>query len=214
MTQPTDFELLELATPYALHAVPDSERADIDRWVARAPASVAAAFEDEARAVRETMARLCRATAAEPPPQLRGAILALATPRSAKVRQLTWRTAALASAAAAVVVGAVAFGVGVLTRPTPKTPVAEQILHAPDVRTVPRPRANAMAPVMSSRDRNAAVLVMNNVPPPSPGTVYQMWLIDAKGPTSAGTMNSAAVAPSTPAMLTDPGSATTLAVTL
>ena len=31
MTEPTDFELLELATPYALHAVSDEERADIDR---------------------------------------------------------------------------------------------------------------------------------------------------------------------------------------
>ena len=32
MTEPTDFELLELATPYALHAMSDAERADIDRF--------------------------------------------------------------------------------------------------------------------------------------------------------------------------------------
>jgi anti-sigma-K factor RskA len=214
MTEPTDFELLELATPYALHAVAGGERADIDRRVAAAPVSVATAFHDEVRAVHETMAVVSAATAAEPPAHLRDAVLALARPRSAKVRQLSWRTAALASAAAAVVVGVAAFGVGVLSRPTPSTPMAEQILHSPDVQTVSRPLANGMATVMFSRDRNAAVLVMNNVPPPSPGTVYQMWLIDAQGPTSAGTMNSAAVSPSTTAMLTDLGSSTELAFTV
>lgn len=43
MTEHTDFELLELATPYALNAVSDDERADIDRRVAAAPSPVAAA---------------------------------------------------------------------------------------------------------------------------------------------------------------------------
>ena len=36
MTEPTEFELLELATPYALHAVSDAERAAIDRQLAAA----------------------------------------------------------------------------------------------------------------------------------------------------------------------------------
>ena len=55
MSEPTEFELLELATPYALNAVSDAERAAIDRQLAAAPASVAEAFREEARAVRETM---------------------------------------------------------------------------------------------------------------------------------------------------------------
>jgi anti-sigma-K factor RskA len=55
---------------------------------------------------------------------------------------------------------------------------------------------------------------MNNVPPPSPGTVYQMWLIGDQGPTSAGTMNTAAVAPSTTATLTNLGSSKALAFTV
>ena len=92
--------------------------------------------------------------------------------------------------------------------------VAEQILAAPDVRTISRPLADGTATVMFSRDRNAGVLVMNNVPPPSPGTVYQMWLIDANGPTSAGTMGTAAVAPSTTATLTNLGDSTALAFTV
>jgi anti-sigma-K factor RskA len=211
MTEPTDFELLELATPYALHAVSDAERADIDRWVASAPSPVAAAFDNEVRAVRETMAVMSAATAAEPPAHLRAAALSAANPDTARYSR--WRTAVFASAAA-IAVGLAAFGVGVLTRPSATPTVAEQVLAAPDVRTVSRPFATGTATVMFSRDRNAGVLVMNNVPPPTAGTVYQMWLLGAKGPTSAGTMATAAVAPSTTAMLTNLGSSTALAFTV
>ena len=212
MTEPTDFELLELATPYALHAMSDEEQANVVRRVAAAPSPVAAAFANEVRAVRETMAVVSAATAAEPPAHLRTA--ALGAVKSRDWRQLSWRTAAFVSAAAAVVVGAAAFGIGVLMRPATPATVAEQVLAAPDVRTVSRPLANGTAMVMFSRDRNAGVLVMNNVPPPSPGTVYQMWLLGAKGPTSAGTMSTAAVAPSTTATLTNLGSSTALAFTV
>jgi anti-sigma-K factor RskA len=215
MTEPTEFELLELATPYALHAVSDAERADIDRRVATAPSPVATAFADEVRAVRETMAVVSAATRAEPPAHLRTAVLALAKPTELDIkRQRRWRTTILASVAAAIVAGLTAFGVQVLLRPAPTQSVAAQVMAAPDVRTVSRPLANGMATVVFSRDRNAGVLVMNNVPPPSPGTVYQMWLIGAKGPESAGTMNTAAVAPSTTAMLTNLGSSTALAFTV
>jgi anti-sigma-K factor RskA len=212
MTEPTDFELLELATPYALHAMSDEEQANVDRRVAAAPSPVAAAFADEVRAVRETMAVVSVATATEPPAHLRTA--ALGAVKSRDWRQLSWRTAAFVSAAAAVVVGAAAFGIGVLMRPATPSTVAEQVLAAPDVRTVSRPLANGTATVVFSRDRNAGVLVMNNVPPPSPGTVYQMWLLGANGPTSAGTMSTAAVAPSTKATLTNLGSSTALAFTV
>ena len=212
MTEPTDFELLELATPYALHAMSDEEQANVDRRVAAAPSPVAAAFADEVRAVRETMAVVSAATATEPPAHLRTATLGAV--KSRDWRQLSWRTAAFVSAAAAVVVGAAAFGIGVLMRPPTPSTVAEQVLAAPDVRTVSRPLANGTATVVFSRDRNAGVLVMNNVPPPSPGTVYQMWLLGAKGPTSAGTMSTAAVAPSTTATLTNLGSSTALAFTV
>lgn len=212
MTDPTDFEVLELATPYALHAMSDAERAEIDRRVADAPAPVAAAFADEVRGVREAMAIVAAASAAEPPEHLRAATLALTQP--AGDRQSRWRTAVFASAAAAVVVVAAAFGVGVLMRPHPTQTVAEQIMSAPDVRTVSRPLANGTATVMFSRDRNAAVLVMNNVPPPTPGTVYQMWLIGSNGPTSAGTMGTTAVAPSTTHMFDDLGRSTALAFTV
>lgn len=190
MTEPTDFQLLELATPYALHAVSDEERLDIERRLSAAPAPVAAAFDEEVRSVRETMSVVSAATAAQPPAELRQALLAAAEPAQSR-RQPRWRTAVFASAAA------IAVGLG-----------------APDVQTVSGRLGGGTATVMFSRDRNAGVLVMNNVPPPSPGTVYQMWLVDAKGPTSAGTMGPTAVTPSTKATLTDLGDSTTLAFTV
>lgn len=211
MTEPTDFELLELATPYALHAVSDAERAVIDRQLAAAPPSVAEAFREEVRAVCETMTAISAATAAEPPTRLRTAVLATVQPDTG--RRSRWRTALLA-AAAAIVVGLAAFGAGIALRPSSKPSMAEQIMAAPDVRTVSGQLAGGTATVMFSRDRNAGVLVMNNVPPPSQGTVYQMWLLGDKGPTSAGTMNTAAVAPSTTDILTNLGSSSALAFTV
>jgi anti-sigma-K factor RskA len=215
VTEPGEFELLELATPYALHAVADDERAEIGRRIAAAPSAVASAFEDEVRGVRETMAVVSTATAAEPPEHLRAAILALAEPiKPQPSRRLRWRTAVLAAAAAIVVVLS-AFGLGVLMRPPPPPTMAEQIMAAPDVRTVSGQLGPGMATFVFSRDRNTGILVMNNVAPPPPGTVYQMWLLGNHGPpTSPGTMGTKDVAPSTKAMVHNLGTATALAFTL
>jgi anti-sigma-K factor RskA len=68
--------------------------------------------------------------------------------------------------------------------------------------------------VLFSRDMNAGMVVMNNVPPPSEGTVYQMWLLSDRAPLSAGTMNTAAVAPSTTAMLPNIRNSSALAFTV
>jgi anti-sigma-K factor RskA len=212
MTEPTEFELLELATPYALHAVSDAERAAIDRQLAAAPASVAEAFREEVRAVRDTMTAVSAATAAEPPKSV-WAVVVVAGQSDAAVRRSRWRTALLA-AAAAIVVGLAAFGAGIAMRPSSKPTMAEQIMAAPDVRTVSGQLAGGTATVLFSRGMNAGVLVMNNVPPPSQGTVYQMWLLGDKGPTSAGTMNTAAVAPSTTDTLTNLGNSSALAFTV
>jgi anti-sigma-K factor RskA len=211
MTGPTDFELLELATPYALHAVSDAERATIDRQLAAAPPAVAEAFREEVRAVRETMTTVSAATAAEPPTHLRAAVLAAV--QSDVGRRSRWRTALLA-AAAAIVVGVAAFGAGIALRPSPTPSMTQQIMAASDVRTVSGQLGGGTATVVFSRGMNAGVLIMNNVPPPSPGTVYQMWLIGDKGPTSAGTMDTAAVAPSTTDTLTDLGHSSALAFTV
>jgi anti-sigma-K factor RskA len=217
MTEPLDPDLIALATPYALHAVPESELADIERRVAAAPPAVAQAFDDEVRAVRETMAVVSVATAVEPPDQLRDRLLTEVSSdpvRALRPRIKRWQTAVLA-AAAALVIGIGALGVGMALRPAPSPSTAEQVFAAPDVRTVSgQIPSGGTATVVFSREKNAGVLVMNNVAPPAPGTVYQMWLIGDKGPESAGTMDAKAVAPSTTAVLPDLGNSQTLAFTV
>ena len=60
----------------------------------------------------------------------------------------------------------------------PPTSTAEQVFAAPDVRTVSGPiPSGGTATLVFSHEKDAGVLVMNNVPPPKPGTVYQMWLV-------------------------------------
>jgi anti-sigma-K factor RskA len=216
MTQPTD-DLTALATPYALHAIPEAERAGVERRIAAAPPNVARAFDDEVRAVRETMALISAATAVEPPYELRDRVLAeigLRTVIPLKPHIKRWQRAVLA-AAAVLVVGLGALGVGLALRPTPTVSTAEQIFAAPDVRTVSGDiPGGGIATVVFSREKNAGVLVMNNVTPPEAGTVYQMWLINDAGPHSAGTMDAQAVAPSTTAVLPNLDGSSTLAFTI
>jgi hypothetical protein len=220
-------DLLDLAVPYALHAVSDAERDEIESILGGAGLPVADAFYDEVRAVRETMAVVSAVSAAEPPADLRDRLLAavagtttgnatdnvrtLPTARSGR----SWRTVVL-SAAAALVVGLGTVGVGLSLRsPTVQQSTAQEVFSAPDVHTVYGAiPAGGTAMVAFSRDRNAGVLVMNDVPPPSPGTVYQMWLVSPAGSTSAGTMDAEAVAPSTTAVLDNLGDSTTLAFTV
>lgn len=119
------------------------------------------------------------------------------------------------AAAAAVAVGLTAVGVGLTLRPPAQQSTAQQVFAASDVHTVSGAiPAGGTATVVFSRDRNAGVLVMNDVPPPTPGTVYQMWLVSDSGATSAGTMDDKAVAPSTTAVLTDLGSSKKLRFTV
>lgn len=217
MTEPNVDDLTVLATPYALHAMTRSEVDDLDQRLAHAPAAVATAFAEEVRAVRETMAVVSVSTAAEPPAQLRDRLLAAVDP-STVVRlqpRSTRRRTALVAAAAAVIVGLTTFGIGFAVRPEPMPTAAEQIFAAPDVRTVSGAiPSGGTATVVFSHERNAAVLVMNNVAPPKPGTVYQMWLVSSAGPKSVGTMDAAAVAPSTTAVLPHLDDSRTLAFTV
>jgi len=229
MTQTHDGDLLDLAVPYALDAVSDAERGQIEAWLAGAPLPAADAFHDEVRAVRETMAAISAASAEEPPTRLRGLLLSAvagdnvrtlpaSTPSTppAPPAGRRWRTAVL-SAAAAVLIGLTAVGVGSALRPAapPSQSTAQQVFTASDVHTVfGAIPAGGTATVVFSRERNAGVLVMNDVPPPAPGTVYQMWLVSPSGDSSAGTMDAKAVAPSTTAVLENLGNSTKLMFTV
>lgn len=211
MTEPTEFDLLTLATPYALHAVTDGERADIERQASAAAGATAAAFRDEVRAVREAMALVSAATALEPPAALRERLLAAVALQARRRRR--WRTTGFVAAAVAAAV--IAFGAGVILRPTATPPTAEQVFTASDVRTASDViAAGGTATVVYSRTQDAAVLVLNNVHPPAEGTVYQMWLIEGATPRSAGTMSTPAVRPSTTQVIRGLGQASVLAFTV
>lgn len=211
MTEPTESALLDMATPYGLNALLTAERSEVERQLAAATTPLAAAFDEEVRAVRETMAVVSAATAVQPPARLRASVLAAV--QSDGVRHSRWRTAIYASAAA-IAVGLGAFGIGVALRPSATPTIADQVLAAPDVRTVSGRLGAGTATVMFSRNRNAGVLVMNNVAPPSPGSVYQMWLVGAQGATSAGTMDTKTVTPSTTAVISGLANSTALAFTV
>lgn len=215
-------DLLDLAVPYALHAVSDSERGEIESMLTTAGLPLADAFYDEVRAVRETMAVVSAVSAEEPPADLRARLLSSITDDNVRTLPTAgrsgrnWRTTVL-SAAAAVAVGLTAVGIGLSLRPAAPPPqsTAQQVFSASDVHTVSGPiPAGGTATVVFSRDRNAGVLVMNDVPPPAPGTVYQMWLVSPSGASSAGTMDAEAVAPSTTAVLENLGQSTKLAFTV
>ena len=226
MTQTTTGgDLLDLAVPYALDAISDAERDDIESRLALAASPITDAFYDEVRAVRETLAIVSSADVRQPPAHLRDQLLSAVAADAARdnVRTLPTgrsggrgRTAILA-AAAAVAVGLGSVGVGLSLRPSAPAPqsTAQQVFAASDVHTVSGAiPAGGKATVVFSRDRNAGVLVMNDVPPPKPGTVYQMWLVSPEGESLAGTMDAEAVAPSTTAVIENIGNSTKLAFTV
>ncbi len=208
MTQPEN-TLADLAVPYALHALTDEERDAVETRLASSEADQAGAFYGEVRAVREAMAVVASVGAIEPPAALRTRVLA-----ATREPDRRWRRVALA-AAAAIAVGMGAVGVGIALRPTPAPSTEQQIFAAPDVRTVSGALpSGGTATLVFSRDQHAGVLVMNNVPPPSEGKVYQMWLVEPAGMRSAGTMDSASVSPSTTAVLPELGDSTALNFTV
>lgn len=122
----------------------------------------------------------------------------------------------VAAAVVAIAVGGLgwAIGSGLSSQTSTPVPTAEKVFSASDVRTSSGAVATGRATLTYSTSTDAAVLVMNDVPPPQPGTVYQMWLIGPQGATSAGTMTDRDVAPSTTAVIGNLHDATTLTFTV
>ena len=207
MSEPAEFELLELAVPYALDAVTDAERADIERQLAAAPGPVAEAFRIQVAEARETLGTLADATAVPPPAALRDAVL---HGNRSQISEHRWRNAVLA-AAAVLAVGGSAFAAGWLLRPSPAPPVAEQVMTAPDVRSVSTSlRSGGTATVVYSRERGDGMVVFDGVAPPPPGMAYQVWLMKDGVPVSSGP----AMRDARTVMVPDIGRATALGVTV
>ncbi|MCR5978929.1 anti-sigma factor [Gordonia jinghuaiqii] len=132
-------------------------------------------------------------------------------------RRRRW-TYLAAAAVIAIAIGAAGWVIGLSSSdPEPGPPLAspaEQVFSASDLRSTGGAVATGSATVYLAKSADTGVLVMHSVPPPKPGTVYQMWLIGPDGPRSAGTMTDKDVEPVTTAVLSGINSASALAFTV
>ena len=214
-----DSDLHELAAVFALDALDDVERARLLRSLREASDAERADFDAEVAAIREAMADLSATTALTPPPALRARVLDAVDARPARTEASDRNRLRLfaAAAAAAVLLGAggvvLGYTLGGDAEPVNQT-TAEQVFAAPDVRTTSGEVAGGRATITYSPAAGEGILVMNQVPQPAPGTIYQMWLDGPGGPRLAGTMSDADVAPSTTAVLHDMGGATAVTFTV
>jgi anti-sigma-K factor RskA len=192
-------ELHLLTGSYALDALPEDDRAEFERHLARCPSCT-----EEVRGLRETAARLAMAPALIPPPEMRERVLA-AAPRTRQLppagrgtlgqagrrtplRRRSRSRAALA-AGLLTLAAAVAFLLvmqlstsGQLRQARSANQAIAAVLGAPDARleSLPTTVGGTVTAVVSLREREAVVTTAD-LPQP-PGTrVYQLWVINAAG---------------------------------
>lgn len=228
-------QVLELAELYALNALSDQERTEIDHFLATSAASVQADFADRLRQARETLAVAYGNVEEEPPSSLFDRISKqisadenvstsetddLAARREARAeatkrnRHPVRRWIIGAAAAAAVVVAA---SVGINGFIGAQNSPTDQVITAADVRVATVPvQGGGDAKVSVSTAKDSAVVQMSGVPAPGPGTVYQLWLLPQgtdQAPVSLGLMASSTDL-GKPALVTGISTAQALAITV
>ena len=192
-------EIHALAGAYAANALTPDERDEFERHLSECETCA-----HEVPELQETLARLARAAAQEPPPALRNRVLAEVNrvrplpPRLPTVPRLEHRAArrmqaAVLAAAAAVVALAVALGAvtaelrGRLEDAQEAQRQLAAVFTAEDVRTRTVPiTGGGSATVGVSLAQDRAVLVASGMPQPPDDRTYQLWLIGPQGPRSAG----------------------------
>lgn len=190
-----DADLLEYAYPYALDALPDTEREALEERVRNADTAAAAEFRATVRDVRETLASLTIVDAHPAPPRVEESLQAAldrqsgsVTPLPRRVRPMRW----LAAAAALIV----ALGIGaVITMDLAPhrdraTVTAQELRAEPDARETSRPvTGGGTATVIASPRLDIALLSFGEVPAAPATRTYQLWLIPQDGqPVSAGVL--------------------------
>ena len=231
MNQPT--EIHTLAGAYALDALTEIERAGFARHVAECQACATEVAE-----LTETASRLSAPAWETPPPRMRDAVLA----EVAQTRQVTagsahrtertahsdvqrWqRRTALALAAG--VVALAGMGTVVLVQEQRVGDAQQQAQQLQDAQTqlaaigaagdaefrsVSVPGGGTMT-VAISRQLGDGVVLMENLPRPPDGKVYQLWLIEGSQPTSIAVMADGQVSGS--ALIDSLGTADSIGVTL
>jgi len=216
-------ELVGMAYPYALDALDDSERRELDTDLATTDEDTRSTFTDEVRRIREAFAVVSAVGAVDPPPRVRTRVLdevrqSASGPTSLterRTRRRRWQVAVAAAAAVGVLAGGTVIVRQLTEGPSPT--VAEQVLDASDVHSSTSAiAAGGSATANYSKSQDAVVFVLDGVAPPSADTVYQLWLMPASGdaPGPAGTISSGEVQPTTTIVLDDVGSMSKLAVTV
>ena len=216
-------ELVGMAYPYALDALDDSERRELDTDLATTDEDTRSTFTDEVRRIREAFAVVSAVGAVEPPPRVRTRVLdevrkSASGPTSLterRSRRRRWQVAVAAAAAIGVLAGGTVIVRQLTEGPSPT--VAEQVLDASDVHSSTSAiAAGGSATANYSKSQDAVVFVLDGVAPPSADTVYQLWLMPASGdaPVPAGTLSPGEVQPTTTIVLDDVGSMSKLAVTV
>ncbi|MEU8076041.1 anti-sigma factor [Catellatospora citrea] len=193
-----------LAGPYVLHALDEPEQATFEQHL-RGCVTCAV----EVAEFGETVARLAEDTWSAPPPELRGRVLAqtrltrqLPPARPVRGRRaLTrwWRHPALATAAACLLVAALAAGVTFTVQQQrlrdERASAQFQLAHVHAVLSAPDAQLRAAdvagggrVTVVASAGRDSAVLMLA-APDPGAGRAYQFWLMNGGTPHSAGVLN-------------------------
>ncbi|UKA61637.1 anti-sigma factor domain-containing protein [Arthrobacter sp. FW306-04-A] len=234
---------LELAEIYALDALSDAERAEIDNYIATAPER--SAFLDRVRQTREALATSFTDEAEPRPGLLQDILLQLPQqPRMASAPSPAPEASAgpttqgtpdvvdlaaarnrrdrrrfggvrgwVAAAAAAAVIALGGVGVGVYV--AGQNDPVNQVLQAGDVRQATvNVNGGGTATVSISSTKNAVVVRMNGVPAPPAGKVYQMWLIPKDGSDPVSQGLMDAEALSHPAVVSGISSAAAIGITV
>jgi anti-sigma-K factor RskA len=198
---------------YALDALTDDERAEVEAHLAGCPTCAA-----EIEEFRATVARMGLAVAETPPEHLRervlaeiravhqerpsAAVLPPARPRSARSPRFAVAASVVALLAAAVfgwltvrtqhelteTRHAQADTQRVLAETQQRYATLAALVAAPDTRSVSGPAGHTggTATLLVSRRLGEAVVLLTGVPGPPAGHSYQAWLIDGTGPRSVG----------------------------
>lgn len=174
-------DIHELAAFYALDAL---DPADADRFEAHLPSC------DQCRAELAMLApgveRLVEAVAEPAPAEMRESVMAAVAAQSepAVVRLPLRRRRWAWSAAVAAAVVAVVVATGIF-RATPQERL-DDLLAAPDARTIVATGGPASVEVVFSPGQGVAALVSDSLPAVGTDQTYEMWLIGAGGPVPAG----------------------------
>jgi anti-sigma-K factor RskA len=172
-------DLHALTGLYAIDALDHDEREQFERHL-----ETCEPCQEEVAGFRSTAARLGDAIAESPPPSLRESVLAAATTTpqvggqrsSGRPRNLSRITLAVAAALVLVVAGWLAL------RPSdPDAELIDQVAAAGDSRTAPIDGEGWTGRLVWSDSAEKAVLVVDEMPRPPSGKVYETWVIDAAG---------------------------------